>query len=69
MSSRRNWDSPSPSHASECATPPRTGGVGGHARLRVRGWGSPNSDDLRSLALCLLCGEGGQKDGDCRVVV
>ncbi len=30
---------------------------GGHTRLRVRGWGSLNSDDLRkSLALCLLCG-------------
>jgi hypothetical protein len=29
---------------------------GGHTRLRVRGWGSPNSGDRRkSLALCLLC--------------
>ncbi len=29
---------------------------GGHTRLRVRGWGSPNSDDWRkSLALCQLC--------------
>ncbi len=29
---------------------------GGHSRLRVRGWGSPNSDDWRkSFALCLLC--------------
>jgi hypothetical protein len=28
-------------------------GGGGHTRLLVRGWGSPNSDDLRkSLALC-----------------
>ncbi len=37
---------------------PRTGGGGGHTRLRVRGWGSPNSDDWRkSLAICLLCGE------------
>jgi hypothetical protein len=27
------------------------------SRLRVRGWGSPNSDDWReSLVLCLLCG-------------
>ncbi len=34
---------------------PRIGG-GGHTRLRVRGWGSPNFDDWRkSLALCLLC--------------
>jgi hypothetical protein len=36
--------------------PPEPGG-GGHIRLRVRGWGSSNSDDWRkSLALCLLCG-------------
>ncbi len=55
MSPRRNWDSPTPSLASECAPPP--GSRGGHARLRVGGWGSPNSDDWRkSLALCLLCG-------------
>jgi hypothetical protein len=41
MSPRRNWDSPNPSLASECASPPRTGGGGGgHTRLRVRGWGS-----------------------------
>ncbi len=27
-----------------------------HTRPRLRGWGSPNSDDWRkSLALCLLC--------------
>ncbi len=46
-----------PSLAIECAPPPRTGRGGGHTRLRVRGWGCPNSDDLRkSLALCLLCG-------------
>ncbi len=55
MSPRRNWDSPNPSLASKCAPSPRTG-RGGHTRLRVRGWGSPNSDDSRkSLALCLLC--------------
>ncbi len=30
---------------------------GRRTRLRLRGWGSPNSDDWRkSLALCLLCG-------------
>jgi hypothetical protein len=35
--------------------PPEPKG-GGHTRLRVRGWGSPNFDDWRkSLALCLLC--------------
>ncbi len=48
---------PPPSPASACAPPPGTKGWGGHTRLRVRGWGSPNSDDWRkSLALCLLCG-------------
>jgi hypothetical protein len=51
--------SPNPTLASGCAPPPRTGGgVGGRrdTRLWVRGWGSPNSDDLRkSLVLCLLC--------------
>jgi hypothetical protein len=32
--------------------------AGGHTRLRLKGWGSPNSDDWRrNLALCLLCGE------------
>ncbi len=31
--------------------------VGGQTSLRLRGRGSPNSDDWRkSLALCLLCG-------------
>jgi hypothetical protein len=39
-----------------CPSPRNLRG-GGHIRLRVRGWGSPNSDDWRkSLALCLLCG-------------
>jgi hypothetical protein len=42
MSPRRNWDSPTPSLASECAPPP---GTKGHTCLRMRGWGSPNSDD------------------------
>jgi hypothetical protein len=43
-----------PSLASECAPPPKTGG-GEHTHLRVRGWGSLNSDDWgKSLALCLL---------------
>jgi hypothetical protein len=31
MSPRLNWDSPSPSLASECAPLPRTGGGGGGA--------------------------------------
>jgi len=55
MSPSRNWDSPTLSLASECTPPTGTKG-GGHTRLRVRGWGSPNSDDLRKcLELCLLC--------------
>ena len=37
MSPRRNWDSPNPSPASECALPPRTKGGGEHTGLRVRG--------------------------------
>ncbi len=56
MSPRRNWDSPTPYLASACAPPTGTKEGGGHTRLRVRGWGSPNSDDWRkSLELCLLC--------------
>ncbi len=39
----------------ECAPPPGTKWGWGHTWLRVRGWGSPNSNDCRkSLALCLL---------------
>ncbi len=35
-----------------CPSPPQPWG-GGHTCMRVRGWGSPNSDDRRkSLALC-----------------
>ncbi len=55
MFPRRNWASPNPSPASKCALPP-TKRWGGHTRRRLKGWGSPNSDDWRkSLALCLLC--------------
>jgi hypothetical protein len=36
---------------------PQNRGGGVHTRLRVRGWGIPNSDDWKKiLALCLLCG-------------
>ncbi len=52
VSSRPNWVPSSP--ASECAPPPKKNpkGGGAHTRLRVRGLGSPNSDDWRkSLAL------------------
>jgi hypothetical protein len=56
MSPRRYWDSPTPSHG-ERVYPPDP--KGGHTRLRVRGWGSPNTDDRRKrIALCLLCGRG-----------
>ncbi len=49
-----------PTHLSPASVPlPPEPGGGGHNRLRARGWGRPNSDDLRkSLALCLLCGGG-----------
>jgi hypothetical protein len=50
LSPRRNWDPPPLSHKRVCIPPEPKEGV------RVRGWGSPNSDDWRkSLALCLLC--------------
>ncbi len=42
LSRKRGWVTPPPQ--------PR----GGHAHLRVMGWGSPNSDDWKK-ALCLLC--------------
>ncbi len=47
---------PTPLSPASVPLPPKPGG-GGQTRLRVRGWGSPYSDDWRkSLALCLLCG-------------
>ena len=46
---------PTPLSPASVPLPPEPGR--GDNRLRVRGWGSPTSDDLRkSLALCLLCG-------------
>jgi hypothetical protein len=44
FSSRWNWDSPTPVAAGECAPPP-FGTGGGHTRLRLKGWGSPNSNE------------------------
>jgi hypothetical protein len=44
FSSRRNWNSPTPLAAGECAPQPLVRG-GGHTRLRERGWGSHNSDE------------------------
>ncbi len=53
MSPRRNWDSPTPSLASECATPPGSGGAHSPAG---DGLGESQFRRLRkSLALCLLC--------------
>jgi hypothetical protein len=56
MSHRRNWDSPNPFAASECALPPGPKGVGAHppahkgvGEFQFRRW-------RKSLALCLLCG-------------
>jgi hypothetical protein len=48
---------PTPLSPASVPLPPEPGRGGGrYTRLRVRGWGSPNSDDGRkSLALCLLC--------------
>ncbi len=37
MSPHRDWDSPTPSPASECAPPPEPKGGGSHTRLLVRG--------------------------------
>ncbi len=48
---------PPPLSSASVPLPPEPKGGGGHTCVRVRGWGSPNSNDWRkSLALCLLCG-------------
>ncbi len=45
---------PTPCPVSEIVPPPEPKEVG-HTRLRVGGWGGPNSDDWRkSIAFCLL---------------
>jgi len=50
---------PTPLSPASLLLPPEPGGGRGHTRLRVGGWGGPNSDDWRkSLALCLLCVSG-----------
>jgi hypothetical protein len=56
MSPRRNWDSPNPLAASECALPPGPKGGGVHppapkgvGEFQFRRW-------RKSLALCLLYG-------------
>ncbi len=56
MSPRRNWDSPTPFLAIECALPPELKGVR-HTRLHAgKGLGKSQFRRLeKSLALCLLC--------------
>jgi hypothetical protein len=59
MSPRRNWDSPTPSLAKECAPPPGTKG-GAHSAA-AEGLGESQLQRLekkrKSLVLCLvLCG-------------
>jgi hypothetical protein len=44
MSPCLNWDPPPPPLVSDCVTP-QNQRRRGHTRLRVRGWGGPNSDD------------------------
>jgi hypothetical protein len=50
MTPSRNWDSPTPSRQRVCPSPRYQRGEG-HSRLRVRGWGSPNSDDKKLSTL------------------
>ncbi len=45
FSSRRNWDSPAPLAAGERAPPHPLVRGGGHTPLRLKGWGSSNSDE------------------------
>ncbi len=44
FSSRWNWDSPTPLAAGECVPPHPLVRGGGHTHLRLKGWGSPNSN-------------------------
>jgi hypothetical protein len=60
MSPRRNWDSPNPSLASECAPPPEQGG-GAHSPA-AKGVRESQFQRLeKRLALCLLCGRYSKK--------
>ncbi len=51
LSSRRNWDSPNPSPAGECASPLWFRGEEHTYRLATEGVGEPNSDE----GTCTLC--------------
>jgi hypothetical protein len=56
MSPRRNWDSPTPSLASECAPTPGAKGGGAHSPSG-EGLGESQFRRLeKRSALCLLCG-------------
>jgi hypothetical protein len=64
MSPRRNWDSPNPSLASECAPPPEPGGGGTHACwLGVGGVPIPTTGEKLSnlptlcLTLSFICSD------------
>jgi hypothetical protein len=55
LSPRRNWDSPTPLAASECALPPGPKGGGAHSPA-AKGVGESQFQRLeKRLALCLLC--------------
>jgi hypothetical protein len=55
LSPRRNWVPHPLSRKRACTHSPSNQRRGEHTRLRVRGWGSPNSDDWRKASF-LLCG-------------
>jgi hypothetical protein len=50
MSPRRNWDSPNPSLASECAPPPQNRGGGAHSPAG-EGWGVPTPTTGKKLSI------------------
>ncbi len=54
FSSRWNWASPTPLAAVEYAPPP-FGPGGGHTRLRLKGWGSPNSNEGTYTVVLYIC--------------
>jgi hypothetical protein len=61
LSSRRNWNSPTPSPAGECVSPPLLWGRGYTLVCGRGGWGgSPNSDEgtetVVPLGIYVLCG-------------
>ncbi len=59
FSSRPNWDSSTPSPAGECAHPSLVRGVGGHTRLRERGWGGGGQGSLSQLSTFVYRGNPG----------